>query len=45
MARINPPVCDFGWQAPDFNLADARLNDVDGNLVSRDIAMGKTVCW
>ena len=36
MASINPPVCDFGWVAPDFNLAD-----VDGNLVSRDLAMGK----
>ena len=36
MASINPPVCDFGWQAPDFNL----LN-VDGNLVSRDFMMGK----
>lgn len=35
MASINPPVCDFGWQAPDFNL----LN-VDGNLVSRDFMMG-----
>lgn len=20
MASLNPPVCDFGWQAPDFNL-------------------------
>jgi peroxiredoxin len=20
MASINPPVCDFGWQAPEFNL-------------------------
>ncbi len=36
MASINPPVCDFGWQAPDFNLVN-----VDGNLVSRDLAMGK----
>ena len=36
MARINPPVCDFGWQAPNFNL----LN-VDGNIVSRDLVMGK----
>ena len=36
MASLNPPVCDFGWQAPDFNLVN-----VDGNLVSRDLVMGK----
>ena len=36
MASINPPVCDFGWQAPDFNLVN-----VDGNLVSLDLAKGK----
>ena len=36
MASINPPVCNFGWQAPDFNLVN-----VDGNLVSRDLVMGK----
>jgi peroxiredoxin len=36
MASINPPVCDFGWQAPDFNLVN-----VDGNIVSRDLIMGK----
>ena len=36
MASINPPVCDFGLPAPDFNLVN-----VDGNLVSRDLAMGK----
>jgi peroxiredoxin len=36
MASINPPVCDFGWQAPDFNSVN-----VDGNLVSLDLAMGK----
>ena len=36
MASINPPVCDFDWQAPDFNLVNA-----DGNLVSRDLVMGK----
>lgn len=36
MASLNPPVCDFGWQAPDFNL----LN-VDGMMVSRDQIMGK----
>ncbi len=36
MASLNPPVCDFGWQAPDFNL----LN-IDGQHVSRDQIMGK----
>lgn len=36
MASINPPVCDFGWQAPDFKLVN-----VDGRLVSRDLIMGK----
>ena len=36
MASINPPVCDFGWQAPDFSLVN-----VDGNLFSLDLAMGK----
>lgn len=23
MASVNPPVCDFGWKAPDFSLPDA----------------------
>jgi peroxiredoxin len=36
MASINPPVCDFGWQAPDF-----KLPNVDGKLFSRDENMGK----
>jgi len=36
MASINPPVCEFGWQAPDF-----RLLNVDGKWVSRDDVMGK----
>ena len=36
MASINPPVCDFGWQAPDFNLPN-----IDGKLISRDLIMGK----
>ena len=36
MASINPPVCDFGWIAPDFNLVN-----IDGSLVSRDLIMGK----
>ena len=36
MASIHPPICDFGWQAPDFNLVN-----IDGHLVSSDLAMGK----
>lgn len=36
MASINPPVCDFGWQAPDF-----LLPNVDGKHISRDEVMGK----
>lgn len=36
MASINPPVCDFGWQAPDF-----KLSNVDGKLIARDEIMGK----
>lgn len=36
MASINPPVCSFGWQAPDF-----ALPNVDGRIVTRDVVMGK----
>jgi peroxiredoxin len=36
MASIHPPVCDFGWQAPDFSLVN-----VDGTTLSRDMVMGK----
>jgi len=36
MASINPPICDFGWQAPDFNLPN-----IDDSLISRDSSMGK----
>jgi peroxiredoxin len=36
MASLNPPVCDFGWQAPDFNLPN-----IDGSMVSRDQVMGE----
>ncbi len=36
MASLNPPVCDFGWQAPDFN-----LQNIDGSTISRDLIMGK----
>lgn len=41
MASINPPVCDFGWQAPDFNLPNFNPIFGDGNLISRDLIMGK----
>ena len=36
MASIHPPVCEFGWQAPDFS-----LQNVDGITLSRDMLMGK----
>ncbi len=36
MASIQPPVCDFGWQAPDFS-----LKNVDGTTLSRELLMGK----
>lgn len=36
MASVSPPVCNFGWQAPDF-----KLPNVDGNMISRDELMGK----
>jgi peroxiredoxin len=36
MASLNSPVCDFGWQAPDFN-----LQNIDGSMVSLDSSMGK----
>jgi peroxiredoxin len=36
MASLKSPVCDFGWQAPDFN-----LQNIDGSLVSLDSSMGK----
>ena len=36
MASINPPVCDFGWQAPNFS-----LQNVDGSMVSLDQNIGK----
>jgi peroxiredoxin len=36
MASINPPVCEFGWQAPSF-----RLPNVDGKLISLSESMGK----
>ena len=36
MASINPPVCDFGWQAPHFSLPD-----VDGHMVALHASKGK----
>jgi len=36
MASISPPVCDFGWQAPDFS-----LHDTNGEMVSLQDSMGK----
>ncbi len=36
MASINPPVCDFGWQAPHFSLPN-----IDGKIVSLHAARGK----
>lgn len=36
MASISPPVCDFGWKAPEFNLPD-----IDGQLVDLHSSMGE----
>ncbi len=36
MASINPPVCEFGWQAPAFNLLST-----DNIAVSLEASMGK----
>jgi peroxiredoxin len=36
MASLNPPVCDFNWQASDFN-----LQNIDGSMISRDLIMGR----
>ncbi len=35
MASIHPPVCEFGWQAPDFSLPD-----IDGRIVTLKDSMG-----
>lgn len=35
MASINPPACNFGWKAPEFNLPD-----VNGKLVNLQESMG-----
>ena len=39
MASINPPVCDFGWQAPDF-----KLPNIKGKLITRDAMMVMFIC-
>ena len=36
MASVTPPVCNFGWQAPNFN-----LQNIDLRMVSRDQIMGE----
>ncbi len=36
MVALNPPICDFGTKAPDFNLPD-----VDGRLWSLEQCMGE----
>jgi peroxiredoxin len=36
MVSLNPPLCNFGWQAPNFN-----LKNIDGTMISRDLIMGK----
>lgn len=36
MASIHPPVCEFGWQAPEFT-----LKNIDGTTLSRDMVIGK----
>ena len=41
MASLNPPVCDFGWKAPDFCLPAVNYRGTEGNMVSRDMIMGK----
>ena len=35
MASINPPACNFGWKAPEFNLPD-----VNGKLLNLQESMG-----
>jgi len=36
VASVNPPVCNFGWRAPDFS-----LQNVDGINVTLQSSMGK----
>jgi peroxiredoxin len=36
MASIHPPICAFGWQAPEFS-----LQDLDGSTVTLQSSMGK----
>jgi peroxiredoxin len=41
MASINPPVCDFGWQAPHFALPNFNPILGNGNTVALHAAKGK----
>jgi peroxiredoxin len=41
MASINPPVCDFGWQAPHFALPSFNPIFGNGNIVALHAAKGK----
>lgn len=36
MASISPPLCDFGWKAPEFNLPN-----IDGKMVDLHNSMGE----
>ena len=40
MVSLNPPVCDFGWKAPDFDLPG-----VDGRQWSLAQAAGPNGLW
>ena len=41
MASINPPVCDFGWQAPHFALPNFNPIFGNGHIVALHAAKGK----
>ena len=41
MASINPPVCDFGWQAPNFDLMGVDLLGKAGARHTLQQSMGK----
>jgi peroxiredoxin len=41
MASINPPVCDYGWQAPHFSLPNFNPILGNGNMVALHAAKGK----
>jgi len=40
MVSLNPPVCDFGWQAPHFDLPG-----VDGRNWTLNEIAGEKACW